>query len=160
MSRLATPKKDGTDHSNLVTFGRVIQEDLTLHDGFTIPGGTIIGVPAHAISQDPSFYSSPSSFRPFRFVPSSEGERTEAFVTTNSSSSLSWGYGKHACSGRFFAANEIKLIVAYFLLNYDFVLSKGRERPPNYSFELQNMPDERIEVLIKGRQRNAGVPGE
>ncbi|EAA63242.1 hypothetical protein AN3274.2 [Aspergillus nidulans FGSC A4] len=138
---------------SLLTFGRVIQSDRILHDGLVIPKGTIIGVPAHAISQDGDFYPSPSTFSPFRFVPSAPGEKTAGFVTTNASSSLSWGYGKHACSGRFFAANEIKLIMAYFLLNYDFQFAGGRtERPANYTFELQNMPDETVEVLVRRRK--------
>jgi len=75
------------------------------------------------------------------------------FVTTNSSNSLSWGYGKHACSGRFFAANEIKLIIAYLLLNYDFKFETPRERPANHAFELQTMADESVEILIRKRQK-------
>ncbi|EAW12417.1 cytochrome P450 [Aspergillus clavatus NRRL 1] len=90
---------------SLLTFGRVIRSDRILHDGLVVPKDTIIGVPVHAISQDADFYPSPSTFSPFRFVPSTPGEKTAGFVTTNASSSLSWGYGKHACSGRFFAAN-------------------------------------------------------
>ncbi|KAL4922537.1 cytochrome P450 [Aspergillus aurantiobrunneus] len=141
---------------SLLTFGRVLQCDRTLHDGLVIPSGTIIGVPAHAISQDAAFYPSPSTFEPSRFVrsvPGAEKKTTAGFVTTNASSSLSWGYGKHACSGRFFAANEIKLIMAYFLLHYEFRFAGGRtERPANYSFELQNMPDETVEILVRRRR--------
>ncbi|PYI24536.1 cytochrome P450 [Aspergillus violaceofuscus CBS 115571] len=141
-----------------VTFGRVIQSDRVLHDGLVIPRGTIIGVPAHAISHDATFYPNPSTFSPFRFItqlhgPDSEKKSTSGFVTTNASSSLSWGYGKHACSGRFFAAHEIKLIMAHFLLHYDFQFAGGRtKRPENYTFELQNMPDETVEVLIRRRK--------
>ncbi|KAK6826398.1 hypothetical protein RU639_005612 [Aspergillus parasiticus] len=148
---------------SLLTFGRVVQSDQILHDGLVIPKGTIIGVPSHAISQDAAFYPAPSTFSPFRFVPSYEtpgGEKraTAGFVTTNASSSLSWGYGKHACSGRFFAANEIKLIMAHFLLHYDFRFAGARtERPSNYTFELQNMPDETVEVLVRRRWKDGDV---
>lgn len=67
-------------------------------------------------------------------------------------SNLSWGYGKHACSGRFFAANEIKIIFSYFLLNYDFKFETERERPANYAFELQNMADENVVIMVRKRK--------
>jgi cytochrome P450 len=41
--------------------------------------------------------------------------------------SLLFGYGRHACPGRFFAANEIKMILATMLLNYDIKNPDGVE---------------------------------
>ncbi|KAK8030950.1 ent-kaurene oxidase [Apiospora arundinis] len=38
---------------------------------------------------------------------------------------MAFGYGKHACPGRFFAANEIKLILAHILLQYDLRMPDG-----------------------------------
>jgi cytochrome P450 len=32
---------------------------------------------------------------------------------------LGFGFGKHACPGRFFALNEVKMFVAHMVLNYD-----------------------------------------
>ncbi|KAI9878965.1 MAG: hypothetical protein M1830_010019 [Pleopsidium flavum] len=146
-----------------MTFGRVMHSDYTLHDGVTIPAGTIIGVPSHAISHDPSFFEDPSTFDGFRFVPPSESDLNlrrrdpPSFVTTNASN-LGWGYGKHACSGRFFASHEIKMITAYLLLNFDFKLAgKGTDRPANVSFELQNSPDPMVNVLLKRRNQNVKV---
>lgn len=46
-----------------------------------------------------------------------------------------FGWGRHACPGRFFAANEIKMIVATYILTYDIRLPDGvTERYPNLSF--------------------------
>jgi cytochrome P450 len=46
-----------------------------------------------------------------------------------------FGYGRHACPGRFFAANEIKMMVANFVLAYDMRHPEGvTERYPNLSF--------------------------
>ncbi|KAJ4349461.1 uncharacterized protein N0V89_008076 [Didymosphaeria variabile] len=138
-----------------MTFGRVIRKDLTLHDGITIPGGTIIGVPSHAIANDPSFCKDPEVFDGFRWimpgVREPEVPAPPSFVTTNPSN-LAWGYGKHACSGRFFASFEIKMVMAHILLNYDLKFEKRRvERPANIAFELQNAPDPSIKVLFKRR---------
>jgi cytochrome P450 len=142
-----------------VTFGRVIHKDLTLRDGVEIPAGTVIGVASHAITHDPAHYPNPSEFNGFRFVPPDDLPEGVAappsFVTTNASN-LSWGYGKHACSGRFFATFEIKTIMSYLLLNYDFKFRPEQVgRPKNISFELQNAPDPNVEILLK--RRNCSV---
>ena len=133
----------------------LLHKDLTLHDGITIPAGTMLGIPSYAISQDPSLYPSPSTFDGIRFVANGSAQ----FVTTNAAN-LSWGYGKHACSGRFFAANEIKMIVAHFLVNYDFKFAdESMVRPANMAFELQNMADPGVEILIR-RRRNEKQGGD
>lgn len=50
-------------------------------------------------------------------------------------SNLTFGYGRHACPGRFFAANEVKMIVGRAILDYDIAMVDGsRERFPNWSF--------------------------
>ncbi|KAL8648734.1 MAG: hypothetical protein Q9226_005872 [Calogaya cf. arnoldii] len=138
---------------SFLTFGRLIHHDLRLHDGIVIPGGTLIGVAAHAVAQDPQFF--PGPFSGFRFVsqPGSQQVQGPQFVTTNASN-LSWGYGKHACSGRFFAANEIKLLIAYFLLHFDFKFGGDQKaRPKNLDFELQSMADPNVEILVRRRER-------
>lgn len=142
-----------------MTFGRLIRSDYTLHDGVTIPAGTIIGIPSHAIMQDPVFFNDPSTFDGFRFVPPKDQkvdlaaprQKVPNFVTTNESN-LAWGYGKHACSGRFFASYEIKMVMAYLLLHFEFKFADDRvERPANISFELQNSPDPTVKILLKRR---------
>ncbi|KAF2677434.1 putative cytochrome P450 [Lentithecium fluviatile CBS 122367] len=138
-----------------MTFGRVICDNHALHDGVVIPAGTIIGVPSHAIANDPKFCKDPEKFDGFRWIPPDEkdadAQAPPSFVTTNPHN-LAWGYGKHACSGRFFASFEIKMVMAYILLNYDFKFEEGRkERPANVAFELQNAPDPSVHVLFKRR---------
>ncbi|KAI4098740.1 MAG: hypothetical protein L6R37_006329 [Teloschistes peruensis] len=145
-----------------VTFGRLIHHDLRLRDGIVIPAGTLIGVAAHAVAQDPQLF--PGPFSGFRFVTTQPGDAQQAaaqkshFVTTNSSN-LSWGYGKHACSGRFFAANEIKILMAYFLVNFDFKFgaAEGEGRPKNVNYELQSMADPNVEILVRRRDMRGQV---
>lgn len=38
---------------------------------------------------------------------------------------MAFGYGKYACPGRFFAANEIKLALCQLLLKYDWKMVPG-----------------------------------
>lgn len=140
--------------SDAVTFERVIHRPFTLSSGFTIPAHTTIGIPTQAITMDESLYPSPGVFDPFRFSKLRE-ERPETdgrsqYVASNPAS-LSFGYGRHACPGRFFAAQEIKAIMAYILRNYDFRFPKGQSRPESLRAETQYLPHPAATVEFKRR---------
>lgn len=47
---------------------------------------------------------------------------------TTSPTHLPFGHGKHACPGRFFAMTEIKILIAYIILNYDVQIQEMRPR--------------------------------
>lgn len=137
-----------------VTFERLITADYKLSDGFLIPAGTTIGVPSQAISMDPELYPEPEKFDGFRFDrlrlsdPKSAGRQGYASCTP---ASMPFGYGRHACPGRFFAANEIKAIMVHLLMNYDFKFPEGQTRPESLTFETQYLPHPTAKVLIKRR---------
>jgi len=71
-------------------------------------------------------------------MPDSGNENRYQFVTT-SPDSLAFGHGNHACPGRFFASNEIKVVLVEFLRNWEFRLKgvdgkgegEGGRRPKN-----------------------------
>lgn len=57
------------------------------------------------------------------------------FVSVGGPTSLTFGFGRHACPGRFFAVNEIKMIMATTLANYDIEMVEGStERYKNLDF--------------------------
>ncbi|KAJ0120940.1 cytochrome P450 [Diaporthe amygdali] len=138
----------------LITFERVIHQPFTLSSGFTIPANTTIGIPTQAITMDESLYPRPGVFDPFRFAKIRE-ERPEmdgrAQYVASNPESLSFGYGRHACPGRFFAAQEIKAIMAYILRNYDIRFSKGQDRPESLRVETQYLPHPAATVEFKRR---------
>jgi cytochrome P450 len=61
-----------------------------------------------------------------------------------------FGHGRHACPGRFFAANELKLLLAYMVLNYDIEMLK--ERPAGRWVGQTSLPN--MKATIKVRRRN------
>lgn len=70
-------------------------------------------------------------------VRAAEAVANSQFVSVGTSS-LTFGYGRHACPGRFFAANEIKMVIATALQHYDMKLVDGEtERYPNLTFGAQ-----------------------
>lgn len=42
---------------------------------------------------------------------------------------IAFGFGTHACPGRFFAAHEAKLMMCHLLLKYDWKVAEGAEQP-------------------------------
>ncbi len=73
-------------------------------------------------------------FDPYRFVrlrttaapdPIAYKNREQYQFVSVTKENMTFGFGRHACPGRFFAANEIKLILAQLLLNYDIKLTES-----------------------------------
>lgn len=120
-----------------------------------IPANTTIGVPTQAISMDPKIYNDPTKFDGFRFekLRQDPEQSGKAQYAASNHSSMSFGYGRHACPGRFFAANEIKAIMAYLLQNYDMKFKEGQKRPESLLFETQYLPNMTATVMFK-RRRN------
>lgn len=114
-----------------------------LSNGQEIPAGVTVEVPAVAVNGDSSIFPDAQKFDPLRFYNlrmqagdkgSVEAAAKNQFVSV-SQDSLTFGYGRHACPGRFFAANEIKMILACFILQYDFKMpDSATERYPNKEF--------------------------
>ncbi|CAG8408501.1 unnamed protein product [Penicillium salamii] len=106
------------------SFSRETVKGITLSSGQYIPPGSFIETPSHAIHHDTANFPDSNTFDGFRFykIRQSGGAAVHArnqFVTSNEQN-LVFGYGRHACPGRFLAAAEIKIILANILLGYDF----------------------------------------
>ncbi|KAI1873506.1 hypothetical protein JX265_005128 [Neoarthrinium moseri] len=138
----------------LITFERVVHRPWTLSCGLTIPAHTTVGIPTQAITMDPKLYPNPEVFDPFRFErirkENPEFEGRAQYVASNPSS-MAFGYGRHACPGRFFAAQEIKAIMAYLLRKYDIRFSEGQSRPVSLRAETQFLPHPTATVEFRAR---------
>ncbi|RPA85164.1 cytochrome P450 [Ascobolus immersus RN42] len=75
-------------------------------------------------------------------------------TNTGHSNFLSFGTGRHACSGRFYAVAALKLMLKHVLLNYDVRLEGGRKsRPECKRFFLYQLPYEGAGTRIEIRRR-------
>ncbi len=114
-------------------------------------------MPTQAISMDPDIYPDPGKFDGFRFsdLRSSNSPNTARLVYAASNlDSMAFGYGRHACPGRFFAANEIKMIMVYLLTKYNFEFPKGvMGRPESFAAETQLLPNHSAKIMLKGRDQ-------
>jgi cytochrome P450 len=70
----------------------------------------------------------------------------------------SFGYGKHACPGRFYAVRKVKLIFSRLLLNYDIEWASPRSgMPTRLSMNGQFAPNQEQMIRIKRRKALLGT---
>ncbi|KAF8627694.1 hypothetical protein AX15_004292 [Amanita polypyramis BW_CC] len=147
--------RESTRMSSLGTFGmlRKVMKDFTFSDGTTVPAGNILCVAIACIHTDPDIYANPDIFDGFRFerMRTQEGEENKHTFVSLDLDYLLFGQGRHACPGRFFAANEVKAILGHILLNYDVKMANGGGRPANLNFGRSVLPDPKAEVLFRKR---------
>ncbi|KAK5655624.1 hypothetical protein OQA88_5555 [Cercophora sp. LCS_1] len=143
-----------------VGLGRMVtaREGVVTPSGVKLPYGTNIAVPSYAVLHDDDKYPDANEFRPFRFSTQRQDESVEyikraakSFATT-SNDYLAFGHGRNACPGRFFAANELKLMLAHLVLNYDFEPLE-KSRPKNMWFGLTRVPPMEAKIRIRRRVR-------
>lgn len=106
-------------------------DKIVLHDGKVIPKGANITFPIEPCRDD-TYFENGSTFDGYRFLrlrSEPDQENRWQFATT-SKEHLAFGHGVHSCPGRFFASNEIKLMLCHLILKYDWRFIDGK-RPPN-----------------------------
>jgi cytochrome P450 len=133
---------------------RYVERKFELSDGTVLPKGAKVIVAGGYT--DPAVYENPEKFDAFRFARKRpEPGQTNAWGhVTTSASHMGFGHGQHACPGRFFASNEIKVALCHILLKYDLDLLDG-EAPPAYRIE--GMSSVSLEGKIRIRRRKKEI---
>ncbi|KAJ3478574.1 hypothetical protein NLI96_g9659 [Meripilus lineatus] len=128
----------------LVSMTRRAVKDFQFSDGTFIPAGGFVSAATMTIHHDNEYYSDPDLFDPWRFADLRE-EEGEGLKHQMVSTSLD--------PGRFFAANELKGMLAHLVMTYDVKLPPEHERVPNtLSFEFNHMPNPSVEILFRKRR--------
>jgi cytochrome P450 len=132
---------------------RFVKEDVALSDGTTLPAGSRIMVSKDLVN-DPSTFKDPSSFDASRFMHMREqpGEVNRHQYVTTSPEMMGFGHGEHACPGRFFASNEMKIALCVLLTKYDLRFIPGVEPPKPFKFEAQNITHPKLKIEVKRRE--------
>lgn len=159
MQKLDSVMRESSRLNSFVTIGLnravVAKGGIVTPSGVKIPQGAAVSVPSYPVFQDSSVYPDAQDFKPFRFAEQRNDESVDyvkraskAFATT-STDFLAFGHGRNACPGRFFAANELKLMLAHLILNYDIEI--GGSRPRNTWFGLNRVPPLQATIRVKKR---------
>jgi len=159
MEKLDSVLRESARLNSFVTIGiprRVVAKDgVTTPSGVKLPYNTTVAVPSYTVLHDEETYPDAHEFKPFRFSEQRSDENVgyvkragKQFATT-SKEYLAFGHGKHACPGRFFAANELKLILAHVVMNYDFEIQESR--PRNKWYGMVRVPPMEAKMRIRKR---------
>ncbi|KAJ7485721.1 cytochrome P450 [Mycena latifolia] len=103
----------------------VAKDGFRFSDGTVLPYGSFLSVAVRPTHYDPLNYENPRAFDGFRFcresadVDSPNKNRFNRSMVSTAVDYLPFGTGKHACPGRFFAAMELKTMLAHLVINYD-----------------------------------------
>ncbi|KAF9779922.1 hypothetical protein IL306_001092 [Fusarium sp. DS 682] len=136
----------------------VAEKGVTFPSGTHVPKGLRIAVPGYSVLQDSEIYPEPKAYKPLRFYESRQNDADEYVksarnaLPTATQHFLAWGLGRNACPGRFFASNEIKMLIAYILLNYD--IEHLPERPRNTWIAQNRIPPMKATLRIRKNSRS------
>ncbi|KAK7065021.1 cytochrome P450 [Favolaschia claudopus] len=156
----------------------VAKEGFRFSDGTVLPEGSYLSIavlathkddyiyrltPAPAPSVSPAKYENATTFDGFRFSrertehmehhdPGSNQDIFKRQMISTAVDHLPFGTGKHACPGRFFAATELKAMMAHLVINYDVEAEAKGVRPPDRVFGAMISPNEAGKVRFRRRQ--------
>ncbi|CAJ2510544.1 Uu.00g095130.m01.CDS01 [Anthostomella pinea] len=113
---------------------RIPTSDFTFKDGLTIPAGTTLAFPSFHHNFDPAVHPQPESFDTMRHLRKRQ-ERTNTHryhFASVSDDMMNWVAGRHACPGRFFAQETLKLMFIHLLTHYEFKHAEDTKESPRY----------------------------
>ncbi|CAG8952503.1 hypothetical protein HYFRA_00009606 [Hymenoscyphus fraxineus] len=138
---------------NLLSIYRKVITPLTLKDGTVLPANSYVAVPSidpearpHAVTRD---------FDGFRWekMRSQPGNEQKFTTVASGIDALEFGYGVHACPGRFFAMNTVKATLAEILRRYEMRMpSAGEQVTHKYNRILVLVPMKEQVVEFRDRK--------
>lgn len=131
---------------------RYIEKPTKLSDNTILPKGAWVTVAATP-AKDPSIWSQPDTFDGYRSynLRQQVGNENRYQLTTTNAEQIGFGVGRHACPGRFFAAHELKILIAQLILQFDWKLRDGEERPKQLVIGTEIMPNRNVVLLRRSR---------
>ncbi|KAI1208920.1 cytochrome P450 [Annulohypoxylon truncatum] len=139
--------------SEMLLVRRRVMGDIRLSNGLFLKEGTRTWMDT-AHMKDPEIYENPEQWDATRFAKlrSQPGGASSAQLVSSTRNHVGFGYGLHVCTGRFFAANLLKVVLCHILANYEWKLAPGLEA--NYlDFGNARMVNPQAKLLIRRREK-------
>ncbi|KAJ7772406.1 cytochrome P450 [Mycena metata] len=129
-------------------------------DGIILLHGALVYVTSRAIHYDEVNYENSTKFDGFRVAqerveytanhdPSQDIFKRQ--MITTAVDHLPFGNGRQACPGRFFAATELKAMLAHLVVNYDIKAEVEGVRPPDAMVSLRITPSPSGKLCFRKR---------
>ncbi|KZV74109.1 cytochrome P450 [Peniophora sp. CONT] len=142
---------------SMLSLQRWIIKPFTFSNGVSVPSGYQIASAAEMLQVDSAHHGEHAvTFDPWRWasIREEESEALKHQMVATGATLLHFGHGKHACPGRFFAANELKAMLAHLVLEYDVRFRDGESRPPSLAFQETIIPPQ-AQLEVRKRQTKA-----
>ncbi|PGG95940.1 hypothetical protein AJ79_09795 [Helicocarpus griseus UAMH5409] len=139
------------------SMSRMATDDITLSDGTIIPKNSVTTVSSHRM-WDAGVHTNPDQWDGYRFYNMRKvaGQENTSQLVSTSPDHLAFGHGQHACPGRFFASNEIKVMLCHLLLKYDIKTVEGENiKPFPYGFAYNSNPF--AHIMIRRRDEEVDL---
>jgi len=136
---------------------RIVLKKIKLSDGTVLRPNQIFAATSTQ-HWDPEIYPDADKFVADRFLKmrAQPGKENVGQFVTTSPNHLGFGHGNHACPGRFFASNEIKIIMCHILLKYDWRLPAG-ETPKPFIHGFHLAVDHKTKLEIRRREAEVDI---
>ncbi|KIL86300.1 hypothetical protein FAVG1_10698 [Fusarium avenaceum] len=132
----------------IASMRRYTTSDIKLSDGTILPKNklTLVSAQKH---WDAEAYEDPYKFDGYRFynMRQKSGNENKAQLVSATPDHMGFGYGLHACPGRFFASEEIKLALSHILLKYDIKPVDGSSMEPRrFGLNITASPTAKVSI--------------
>lgn len=104
--------------------------------------------------QDENVYPNAQTFDGLRFwnMRQKPGNETRYQLASTSAEHFGFGHGLHACTGRFFATIEVKILLIHLIMKYDWKFADRTDRPRSLMFGIEIIADPTIKLLYRARE--------
>jgi len=140
---------------SLLGLQRKIMSDIELSDGTILPAGSFSATNLWGTNFDTGIWGENAKefdgwrFEKLRNLPGNDHKYQ--YVTSDLDTQV-FGLGTHACPGRFFASNAMKILLCRVILEYDMKLPDGTTRPDNNFVNFANLPPKTARILFRKRK--------
>ncbi|KAI1457430.1 cytochrome P450 [Annulohypoxylon moriforme] len=128
---------------------RIVPEGGGTVCGTQLPGGTMVSIQAYTINRDPTYFHSPSSFEPERWLPEASTDPQSPYFKDHRGAVHPFSIGPWNCIGQHIAMAEVRLTLSKLVRTFDFEAIEGVK--VNWEdFRVFTVPEKKpIEVRIK-----------
>lgn len=92
---------------------------VTLDTGDFLPGGTQVYIGQYTLAMQERYFARPAEFLPERWMQQEDAGSGGSPLVKDRRAWIPFGYGAHACGGRVLALEELKLVVARLVAEFE-----------------------------------------
>ena len=102
------------------------------------------------LNHDPDIWPDHETFDGYRFLRMrQQGDPNSWQFAFVGEDSINFGAGTHACPGRYYVSQEVKIMLAHLLLNFEIKWPEGKSRSANMVHDFATPPNAMAEMMFR-----------